>query len=155
MWWYMVPSRIAQWAPGASPLCFRGYDQEETAFHMWWMCPKARRVWIWIYNFFYSLKEINLTKSLQQVLLGYPVGGAPRPTQCLIALISTVARIMIARSWKSPVLSFNLLINMLSWIMSNKHLYHFAGQASPIWKNWDPWIAYLTGTALLALRLTS
>lgn len=61
--WYMVPTRLASYVPDASPLCFPGYGQEGTMYHIWWRCPKVRRYWIRVYNFIYTLTQINLVKS--------------------------------------------------------------------------------------------
>lgn len=135
----MVPASIAQWVPETSLLCFRGCRQEGMMYHEWWMCAKVCKFWICTYNFIDSLTGTNLTKSLQHAFLGHPVGGAPRSIQCPIAFIFIAARITMARSWKSPVPSFDLLKNKLSWIMVNKHFSAILQDKLPrLEKTWDP-----------------
>lgn len=70
MRWYMVPARLATFLPEASPRCFCGCGQLGTMYHIWWQCPKVRRYWIRVYNFIYTLTQVNLIKSPKRALLG-------------------------------------------------------------------------------------
>lgn len=45
MRWYMVPARIAKFAPSYSPNCFRGCDMPGTHYHIWWQCPVVKVFW--------------------------------------------------------------------------------------------------------------
>lgn len=143
--WYMVPARIATYIPGASPLCFRGCGGEGTIYHTWWSCPKVRRYWIRIYNFIYSLTQVNLTKSPQQALLGCPLEGVPRYTKKLISFVFTAARIAIARSWRKPLIPFELVKAKLTWIMINERLSAILLDKQRVFDRiWEPWLTYLS-----------
>ena len=141
----MVPFRLASFVPDASPLCFRGCGLEGTMYHIWWKCPRVRRYWIRVYNFIYTLTQINLIKSPKQSLLGCDVKNASRPQKCLIRFIFISARMVIAKSWRSAMLPFDHLKNKLSWIMLNEHMTAILHDKLDFFKAvWDPWINYLS-----------
>ena len=143
--WYMVPTRIASYVPGASSLCFRGGGMEGTVLHVWWACPRVKRFWICVYNFIYSLTQVNLRKSPQQALLRRPVDGTQRRAGTLIAFIFTAARIAIAKSWRCPVIPFTLVKSKLSWIMVNERLAAILlDKQAKFDVVWEPWINYLS-----------
>lgn len=105
--WCMVPSRVA-------PNCFRDI------WDIWWMCSKVRRLCIRAYNFIYSVTQTNIKKSLRQDLFSQPFKETLVYTKMQISLIFLAAKIAIARSWKSPSISFYLNRAKLSWIMINE-----------------------------------
>lgn len=139
MRWYMVPTRIAAYVPGASSSCFQGCGMEGTVLHIWWSCPKVKCFWILIYNFIYSLTQVNLLKSPQQALLGGPVDRTTRQAGKLF--IFTAARIAIARSCRTPTIPFDLVESKLSWIMINERLsVILLDKQARFEKIWEPWI---------------
>ena len=142
--WYMVPARLATFVHGATPNCFRGCGQVGTAYHIWWSCPKVRRFWIRVYNFIYSLTQLNMTKSAKQALLGDRVVEASKAQRRLLMFIFISAKITIARNWRAASLPLEQLKRKLSWLMLNERLTALIQDKLEIFhKVWDPWLAYL------------
>lgn len=98
--WYMVPVRVATYVPGTFPL-FHGIWHRRHSIPYMVDMPIIRRFWICIYNFIFSLTQVNLIKSPQQGLLGSPVEGVPGHMNKRIIYPS---RIVVARSWKGTFL---------------------------------------------------
>lgn len=144
--WCMVPARLATYVPTASPLCFRSCGQEGTMYHVWWQCPKVRRYSIRVYNFIYTLTQVNLVKSPKQALLGGRVERVSKPQRRLITFIFISAKIIIAKSWKTAALPFAQLKHKLSWIMLNERMTAILQDKMQMYKKvWDPWVEYLAG----------
>lgn len=146
MRWYMVLASLATFIPEASPRCFRGCGRLGTMYHVWWQCPKVRHYWIRVYNFMYTLTQVNLVKSPRQALSGTKVESVSKFRRRLIAYVFTVAKIIIAKSWKSAVVPFNQLKYKLSWIMLNERMTAtLTDKMQQFEKIWSPWIRYLKG----------
>lgn len=128
-----------------SLLCFQGCGHKGTMYHILWQCPKVRCFWIRVYNFIYTLTQVNLGKSQRQALLGCRVESASIPQRRLNAFIFILAKIIIAKCWKLAVLPFEQLKHKHSWIMINEHMSAILKDKMRMFeKVWDPWVKYLT-----------
>lgn len=88
---------------------------------------------------------MNLAKSPQQALLGKPVEGILGHVRRLMAFIFTAARLSIARSWRLPIIPFDLLKAKLTLIMINERMVAIhRDKLARFKKTWNPWIKYLS-----------
>lgn len=82
--WYLVPTRLAKFYPGTSPLCFRGCGQEEDMYHVWGSCPKVRRFWIRMFKLIYSVTGQNIPRGAKTGLFSDLPEEIPRHLRTLI-----------------------------------------------------------------------
>lgn len=120
--WYYTPARLAQFIPAYSPLCFRGCSQEGTMSHIWWTCPRVRRLWIRVYSLLRSILHADLKKDPFEALLCKPIAELLRPERQLALHLFTATKLTIARSWKTQALSFEAVKNCMDDIMVNEKL---------------------------------
>lgn len=58
--WYLVPTRIAKFAPNYSSSCFRGCTEPGSHFHTWWTCPIIKRFWEIIFRMISTLFAVSI-----------------------------------------------------------------------------------------------
>uniref|UniRef100_A0A803JA29 Reverse transcriptase domain-containing protein n=1 Tax=Xenopus tropicalis TaxID=8364 RepID=A0A803JA29_XENTR len=147
--WYLTPKKLAHIYPNTNENCFRGCCTPGTMGHIWWTCPKAIRYWIRVYNMIFAVLNVNVQKNPYEALLGAPVQGVTRTQQKLINQIFLAAKQVLARSWKSPAINYNLLKPKIDWIFVNEKLTSIALDKYPLFlKTWQPWIDYRFGRLL-------
>lgn len=71
--------------------------------------------------------------------------GVLRHTKKLISFIYTASRIAIARSWRKPLIPFELVKAKLMWIMINERLSAILLDKQRAFDRiWEPWWTYLS-----------
>ena len=140
--WYYTPARLASFIPSYSPLCFRGCSQEGTMAHIWWTCPKVCRLWVRVYALLRNLFDTNLKKDPFEALLWKPITELLRPERQLAAHVFTATKLIIARAWKTLILSFEAVKNCINDIMVNEKLTAvLADTHDKFLRVWQPWVA--------------
>uniref|UniRef100_A0A2D4IQL6 Reverse transcriptase zinc-binding domain-containing protein n=1 Tax=Micrurus lemniscatus lemniscatus TaxID=129467 RepID=A0A2D4IQL6_MICLE len=108
------------------PECWKCKQKDETFFHMWWQCPKARKYWAKIQRWLQEITEYQLELKPELFLLGRIKGKFSKQIQYIILHMITAARIVFAQSWK--------LENIPSEEMESEYY--------AVWDKWYKWIAH-------------
>lgn len=117
--WYLVPFCPTNMFPHSSPLCFRGWGLLGSFLPTWWECPHIWGFWNRIFCLLCKLTGLTLQKTSEMALLNSKTVGCSKPIHKLIHFIFLGDKIMVARSWKQPTVSF-AAANVFSWIMTLK-----------------------------------
>lgn len=131
--------------------------KNNTKHHIWWTCPVARRLWIRVFNLLRTLTSLTLPRVPSEALLNKPILNASKWHRLLIGHIFTATKLIIAKSWKSPSLSFEAVKQKIQWILINEKLTAILNDTHPRFlKIWQPWISYFQPSrfdpALLTLQ---
>lgn len=106
------------------------------------------RFWILIYHLVLSVTGVNLRENLEQALFNVPIPDIPTGTRKLIYFIFLAAKLAIASSWKTQLLSLYLVKSKLGWIMVHCRLSSIMNNAqSLVDAGWKPWMSYLEGSS--------
>ena len=145
--WYLVPARIAKFAPAYSPNCFRGCDAPGTHFHIWWQCPVVKEFWSSIFRMASKALVKNISPDPATALLNLKPATLTNTRFQLLIHLSTAAKQTIAKAWKAKTLivaeakhrmNRSLIHAKMSAIDNNKiNNFH---------KIWQPWVKHLLPT---------
>lgn len=147
--WYCTPSRLVSIYPDVSPNCWRQCGLGGTPLHIWWECPKLKTFWLSVDDVISSVTGMQVTTSLAIAILGLGLDAWPRCMHNILTHILIVARLALARNWKS---TFPPTTPQLVSIL-NEHLileYRFAKAhltMSRFYTLWSPWIRDSRSTA--------
>ena len=110
--------------------------------HIWWTCPRVRRLWIRIYALLRNIFQVTLKKDPYEALLCKPIPDLTRAQRQLAQHLFTATKLTIARSWKTPLLSFEAAKNRMNDILVNEKFTAIVSDShAKFLKAWDPWIS--------------
>lgn len=115
--------------------------------HIWWTCPRVRRLWIRVYSLLRSILHADLKKDPFEALLCKPIAELLRPERQLALHLFTATKRTIARAWKTQTLSYEAVKNRMDDIMVNEKLTAVLSDThDKFLKVWRPWVEYTKPT---------
>lgn len=145
--WYLTPDRIAKCLPSYPSTCFRGCPDPGDMKHIWWLCPKVKRLWIRVYNLINSVLHLNLRRDPWEALLHKPIEDASKCERILVSHIFSATKQTIARAWKTPLLSFEEVKNRVHGTLVNEKLTAILSDThDKFLRVWRPWTEFFPPT---------
>lgn len=94
------------------------HKNTRTMAHIWWSCPRACRLWVRTYALLRNLFHVDLKRDPYEALLGKSI--VELLERQLAQHLFAVTKLTIARAWKTPALSFEVVKNRMNYIMVNE-----------------------------------
>lgn len=105
------------------------------------MPPRTCRLWVRIYTLLRNLFHVNLKRDPYEALLGKPIVELLRSEWQLAQHLFTATKLTIARVWKTPILSFEAVKNLMNDVMVNEKLTAILSDThDKFLRVWQPWI---------------
>lgn len=98
--WYYTPVRITKYLPTYPALCFQGCSDQGDMKHIWWTCPKVRRLWIRVYALVNTFFHSNILKDPWKALLHKPISELMKREHILATHIFMATKQTIAKANK-------------------------------------------------------
>lgn len=141
--WYLVPSRLAKFAPTQAAQCFRGCSDPGTHMHIWWSCPTVQTFWGKIFEIASRMFELKLQPDPVIALLNLKPDCLTHNQFKLFTQLLTAAKQTIAKAWRSANLEIPETKHRLNTFMSHAKMLAIERDQIPIFeKTWNPWIKY-------------
>ena len=143
MRWYLVPSRIAKYAPNCTGHCYRGCITEGTYFHTWWTCPIVQKFWDKIFKMVNAVTKLRILPDPKLALLNLKPINLTHTHFKLLTQLFTAAKQTIAKAWKTPILSTTETKNRMNIAMTHAKMEALETDTiANFEKIWNPWIQY-------------
>nr|XP_060626588.1 ADP-ribosylation factor-like protein 6 isoform X1 [Anolis sagrei ordinatus]XP_060626589.1 ADP-ribosylation factor-like protein 6 isoform X1 [Anolis sagrei ordinatus] len=98
--WYYSPEKIAKFSKTASNKCWKCQKEIGTFYHQWWGCKKIKKYWREIHLAAQKILKTNFPQLPEMYLLGISYSKFNKNQEKVLFLISTAARILLAKMWK-------------------------------------------------------
>ena len=143
MYWYLVPVRIAKFAPHYSPLCFRGCGDPGTHLHIFWECPVTKNYWKEIFLMISAVFKKSITPDPTTALLNLKPDCISYAQFKLFLQITTAAKQTISKAWKTATLLVSETRNRVHQAMLHSKSEAITNDSIDIYETiWNPWVTY-------------
>lgn len=101
--WYYTPEKLCKMFPSSPCTCWRACGNPGSSAHIWWTCPAISGFWKDVQTLLGVITGVTYRFTPQLALLGVGLEDWPHQLHSIVTHILIVARLSIARKWKSAI----------------------------------------------------
>ena len=95
--WYLTPDKLSKMYNGVTNVCWKCSQGEETFYHLWWTCEKAKKNWDQICIIIQKILKVNIQKKQELFLSGLMEKELEKQYGVLLLYMITAARLLYAQ----------------------------------------------------------
>lgn len=98
--WHITPKELSYMNKDISNKCWKCKTQEDSYFHMWWTCTRAKIYWSQIHKCLCQASGYDFEKSPEIYLVGLKMEQFIKEDRLLMCYSIATARILFVQKWR-------------------------------------------------------